>query len=135
MSKTLEDAFRELIMRSKWYEHSLRSQIQAKNDKAKFLRGEKLPEEQMRDYLSAAGWICVQIELWNPGERTLKECFYELIKKRKWHQYSSRSYFNAKNDKAKFLRGGNVPERYIREYLSSAGWVIKQHEQWEKFKF
>lgn len=33
MSKTLEEAFRELIMRNKWYEHSLRSPIQAKNDK------------------------------------------------------------------------------------------------------
>jgi hypothetical protein len=44
MSKTLEEAFRELIMRNKWYEHSLRSPIQAKNDKAKFLKGTLIPQ-------------------------------------------------------------------------------------------
>ena len=135
MSKTLEEAFRELIMRNKCYEHSLRYPIKDKNEKAKFLKGKKLPEERMRDYLSVAGWICVQIELWNPADKTLKECFSELIKNRKWHQYSSRSYFSAKNDKAKFIHGENISEEYIREYLSAAGYTIKQYELWEKYKF
>ena len=59
----------------------------------------------------------------------------ELIKNRKWHQYSSRSYFSAKNDKAKFIHGENISEEYIREYLSAAGYTIKQYELWEKYKF
>lgn len=64
MKQKLEEAFRQLIGVRKWYVNSLRSPIQAKNDKAKFLKGEKVPEERIRDYLAAAGWVCVQDELW-----------------------------------------------------------------------
>lgn len=39
--QTLEDAFRELIQQRKWYVNSLRSPVQAKNDKANFLQGKK----------------------------------------------------------------------------------------------
>lgn len=61
---TLEDSFRELIKQRKWYVNSLRSPIQAKYDKATFQKGGKVPEERIRDYLAAAGWKCVQPELW-----------------------------------------------------------------------
>lgn len=43
--QTLEEAFRELIKQRKWYINSLRSPVQAKNDKATFLKGGKIPEE------------------------------------------------------------------------------------------
>ena len=56
---TLEDSFRELIKQRKWYVNSLRSPIQAK-----YQKGGKVPEERIRDYLAAAGWKCVQPELW-----------------------------------------------------------------------
>lgn len=46
------------------YVNSLRSPIQAKYDKATFQKGGKVPEERIRDYLAAAGWKCVQPELW-----------------------------------------------------------------------
>ena len=62
MYKTLKQAFSELIETRKWYEHSLRSPIQAKNDKASFNQMKNLPEELLRDYLSAAGWVCIQVE-------------------------------------------------------------------------
>lgn len=62
--RTLESAFNELIKKRKWYINSLRSPVQAKNDKAKFLKGGKIPEERIREYLSSAGWICVQSEFW-----------------------------------------------------------------------
>lgn len=65
MDKTLEEAFGELINKRKWYVDSLRSPIQAKNDKAAFKKGKKIPEERLRDYLSAAGWKCVQEEKWS----------------------------------------------------------------------
>ena len=42
--QTLESAFRELIKQRKWYINSLRSPVQAKNDKATFLKGGKIPE-------------------------------------------------------------------------------------------
>lgn len=61
---TLEDSFRELIKQRKWYVNSLRSPVQAKYDKATFQKGGKVPEERIRDYLAAAGWKCVQPELW-----------------------------------------------------------------------
>lgn len=61
---TLHDAFGELIKKRKWYINSLRSPIQAKNDKASFLRGKKLPEERIREYLSSGGYICVKLEEW-----------------------------------------------------------------------
>lgn len=64
MDKTLEEAFRELTKQRKWYANSLRSPIQAINDKAAFLRGKKIPEYRIRDYLSAAGWQCIQEEKW-----------------------------------------------------------------------
>lgn len=64
MGQTLEEAFKELIRQRKWYIHSLRSPAQAKYDKAQFLKGEKVPEEHIREYLSSAGWICVQTEQW-----------------------------------------------------------------------
>lgn len=60
----MEDSFRELIKQRKWYVNSLRSPIQAKYDKATFQKGGKVPEERIRDYLAAAGWKCVQPELW-----------------------------------------------------------------------
>lgn len=62
--QTLEDAFHELIKQRKWYVNSLRSPIQAKYDKAIFLKGGKVPEERIREYLAAAGWKCIQVELW-----------------------------------------------------------------------
>lgn len=62
--QTLEDAFHELIKQRKWYVNSLRSPIQAKYDKATFLKGGKVPEERIREYLAAAGWKCIQVELW-----------------------------------------------------------------------
>lgn len=132
MSKTLKESFRELIKERKWYEHSLSSPIQAKNDKAKFLKSEKLDEEKMRDYLSAAGWACIQVEEWNTPGTTLNEAFGELIKGRKWYQQSSRSPFQAQNDKAKFRSGKRVVENHIREYLLSAGYKIIQEEKWGK---
>lgn len=132
MTKTLEEAFRELILRTKWYEHSLSSPIQAKNDKAKFLKSKKLVEEKMRDYLSAAGWVCIQVEEWNTPGTTMDEAFKELIKERKWYQHSSRSPFQAQNDKAKFRLGKRVVEDHIREYLLSAGYKIIQEEKWVK---
>lgn len=61
---TLEDAFRELIKQRKWYANSLRSPIQAKYDKATFLKGGKVPEERIREYLAAAGWKCIHVEVW-----------------------------------------------------------------------
>ena len=64
MEKTLRDAFAELIKKRKWYVDSLRSPIQAKNDKATFLKGGNVPEERIRDYLASAGWICTQTEKW-----------------------------------------------------------------------
>lgn len=64
MDKTLEEAFRELIKRRKWYVNSLRSPVQAIYDKAAFLKGKKIPEERIREYLSSAGWKCVQEEKW-----------------------------------------------------------------------
>lgn len=67
--QTLADAFKELIQQRKWYVNSLRSPVQAKNDKADFLKGKKIPEERMRNYLSAAGWVCVQQELWQKLEK------------------------------------------------------------------
>lgn len=42
--QTLESAFRELIKQRKWYINSLRSPVQAKNDKATFLKGGKIPD-------------------------------------------------------------------------------------------
>lgn len=132
MSKLLKEAFSELIKTRKWYKHSLRSAIQAKNDKASFIKTGKLSEEQIRDYLSAAGWICVQAEYWNKPGLNLKEAFNELIKTRKWYVHSSRSPIQAKNDKTKFLLGKTVEEKYIREYLLSAGYTMLQEELWEK---
>lgn len=64
MDKTLEEAFRELTKQRKWYANSLRSPAQAIYDKAAYLKGKKIPEERMREYLSAAGWQCVQEEKW-----------------------------------------------------------------------
>lgn len=64
MNRSLEEAFSMLINKRKWYENSLRSPIQAKNDKAAFKKGKKIPEERLRDYLSSAGWKCVQEEKW-----------------------------------------------------------------------
>lgn len=64
MDKTLEEAFRELIKKRKWYVNSLRSPVQAIYDKTAFLKGKKIPEERMREYLSAAGWKCTQEEKW-----------------------------------------------------------------------
>ena len=130
MSKTLEEAFRELIMRTRWYDQSLSSPIQAKNDKAKFLKGERLSEEQMRDYLSAAGWICIQEEEWNTPAITINEAFRELIKEEKWFEHSSYPPLQAHKDKAKFLSGKRVVEGHIREYLLSAGYKINQEEEW-----
>lgn len=69
--QTLEDAFRELIQQRKWYVNSLRSPVQAKNDKANFLQGKKIPEERIRNYLSAAGWICAQQELWQKSRNNI----------------------------------------------------------------
>lgn len=132
MSKSLEIAFSILIKTKKWYEHSLRSSIQAKNDKATFLKNRKIPEERIRDYLSAAGWICVQVEQWNSPNVTLKATFSELIKTRKWYEHSPRSPFQAKKDKSVFLRGKKVAEERIRDYLLAAGYKIIQNEQWEK---
>ena len=60
--QTLEEAFRELIKQRKWYINSLRSPVQAKNDKATFLKGGKIPEERIRNYLSAAGWYIAAAE-------------------------------------------------------------------------
>jgi hypothetical protein len=64
MEKSLHDAFRELIKTRKWYASTTRSPIQAKNDKATFLKGGNVPEERIRDYLSAAGWVQTRIEMW-----------------------------------------------------------------------
>lgn len=132
MCKTLKQAFCELIRTRKWYKHSLRSPIQAKNDKARFLQKKKLSEELIRDYLSAAGWVCIQTEEWNTSGTTMNEAFRELITVRKWFQNSSRSPFQAQNDKAKFLSGKRVSEDHIREYLLTAGYKIIQEEKWEK---
>lgn len=132
MSKTLEDAFRDLIKKSKWYEHSLKSSIQAKNDKARFLKGKNIPEERIRNYLAAAGWISIRNEEWNKPGITLKMAFGELIKKRKWYQCSCYSPFQAKRDKTKFLEGKYVPEKRIRNYLLSAGFQCIQVEEWIK---
>ena len=129
MYKTLKQAFSELIETRKWYEHSLRSPIQAKNDKASFNQMKNLPEELLRDYLSAAGWVCIQVEEWNTPGTTMDEAFKELIKERKWYQHSSRSPFQAQNDKAKFRSGKRVVEDHIREYLLSAGYKIIQEEK------
>ena len=132
MYKTLKQAFSELIETRKWYEHSLRSPIQAKNDKASFNQMKNLPEELLRDYLSAAGWVCIQVEEWNTPGTTMDEAFKELIKERKWYQHSSRSPFQAQNDKAKFRSGKRGVEDHIREYLLSAGYKIIQEEKWVK---
>jgi hypothetical protein len=64
MEKPLHDAFRELIKTRKWYVSTTRSHIQAKNDKAVFLKGGYVPEERIRDYLSSAGWVQTRIEMW-----------------------------------------------------------------------
>ena len=132
MYKTLKQAFSELIETRKWYEHSLRSPIQAKNDKASFNQMKNLPEELLRDYLSAAGWVCIPVEEWNTPGTTMDEAFKELIKERKWYQHSSRSPFQAQNDKAKLRSGKRVVEDHIREYLLSAGYKIIQEEKWVK---
>lgn len=132
MNQTLEDAFRNLVKRSKWYEHSLKSPIQAKNDKARFLNGKNVPEETIRHYLSAAGWICSQSEEWNEPGITMKQAFSELIKKRKWYEHSHYSAYQAKRDKSKFLKGDYLSERRIRDYLLSAGFLCIQVEEWQK---
>ncbi|RGT44884.1 hypothetical protein, partial [Bacteroides intestinalis] len=63
--RTLKSLVADLrIKQRKWYVNSLRSPIQAKYDKATFQKGGKVPEERIRDYLAAAGWKCVQPELW-----------------------------------------------------------------------
>lgn len=64
MDQTLEEAFRTLIKQRKWYINSFRSPVQAIYDKAKFLKGQKIPEERIREYLSSAGWKCIQEEKW-----------------------------------------------------------------------
>lgn len=45
--QTLEEAFRELIKQRKWYINSLRSPVQAKNDKATFLKGGKIAAQNV----------------------------------------------------------------------------------------
>jgi len=64
--------------------------------------------------------------------KTLNEAFAELIKKRRWYAYSFRVARQAKEDKAKFLKGKVIPEHRIREYLKSAGWEPVQNELWEE---
>lgn len=128
MYKTLKQAFSELIETRKWYEHSLRSPIQAKNDKASFNQEKRLSEELLRDYLSAAGWVCIQIEEWNMPSITMNEAFRELIKVENWFEHSSCSPLQALNDKAKFQLGKRVADDHIKEYLLSAGYRIVQEE-------
>ena len=74
----------------------------------------------------------IQVEEWNTPGTTMDEAFKELIKERKWYQHSSRSPFQAQNDKAKFRSGKRVVEDHIREYLLSAGYKISQEEKWVK---
>lgn len=61
---TLHEAFHILIHRRAWYKPSGVNQRLAFRDKKKFLEGKKLPESKMRNYLSAAGWLCTQQEEW-----------------------------------------------------------------------
>ena len=39
------------------------------------------------------------------------------------------------NKARKEMKLENISEEYIREYLSAAGYTIKQYELWEKYKF
>lgn len=132
MNKTLEDAFRDLVKRRKWYEHSLKSSIQAKSDKSRFLKGKNLPEERIRDYLAAAGWISIKNEEWNMPGITLTMAFRELVKMRQWYKCSCYSPSRALKDKSRFLKGQNVPEKRMRNYLLSAGIQCIQVEKWMK---
>ena len=137
MYKTLKQAFSELIETRKWYEHSLRSPIQAKNDKASFNQMKNLPEEPVPQIWSVYEKILKEHDSTHAFQQfgfieRLDEAFKELIKERKWYQHSSRSPFQAQNDKAKFRSGKRVVEDHIREYLLSAGYKIIQEEKWVK---
>lgn len=60
----LHDAFRVLINKRGWYIKSGVLQQAAFRDKQKFLNGKGIPEERIRQYLRAAGWVQIQQEKW-----------------------------------------------------------------------
>lgn len=62
--KTLKEAFKELAKRRLWYINSNRTPAIAKYDKYRFNKGVYITEERLREYLSSAGWICKQEEMW-----------------------------------------------------------------------
>lgn len=61
--KEIDIAFSELIQKRKWYEATGVDRRSAARDKRRFREGE-LSLERMRYYLIAAGYECVQSELW-----------------------------------------------------------------------
>jgi hypothetical protein len=64
MEMTLEEAFKDLISRRKWYANTSGSFQQAQKDKSRYLKGLYVPEERIRKYLSEAGWVQAQQEKW-----------------------------------------------------------------------
>lgn len=60
---------------------------------------------------------------------TLQEAFSILITQRAWYKNSGTLRQIAFADKQLFLHG-RLPEVRIRHYLSSAGWVQTQREEW-----
>ena len=61
--KTLEECFADLITGRAWYKRTGVDRKTAYRDKLYFQNGE-LPENKMRYYLTHAGYIMCQPELW-----------------------------------------------------------------------
>lgn len=61
---TLHNAFAKLIVMRAWYKNSNILRQQAIRDKRLFLEGKQIPEERIRQYLRAAGWVQIQQEKW-----------------------------------------------------------------------
>ena len=62
-AKTLDECFKELILKRGWSKNSQYDRRTASRHKKQFLEG-TLPDEFKRVYLQSAGYTIVQPELW-----------------------------------------------------------------------
>lgn len=62
----------------------------------------------------------------------LQEAFRSLISHRAWYKPSGVDPRLALRDKANFLKGKSIPEWKMRMYLSAAGWLRIQQEEWNE---
>lgn len=69
-SETLDKSFERLIQDRSWYKNSAYPRKIAYWDKKLFLEG-KLSDARKREYLKAAGYVCVQIELWQKSGKLI----------------------------------------------------------------